>query len=140
MTKFLRIYLPAISMAFTFIVLYASVCNILSDYTKDGFCFFILEVIGYLVVSVLVDYFVSMIDFKKYICHFFVETLLLYPLTIGVALIGKWFCMNIYNIILYSCIYVIIMTAIHYYFYYISKRQANEINELLKKTRSDYNG
>ena len=67
MTKFLRTYLPAISMAFTFIVLYASVCNILSGYTKDGFCFFILEVIGYLVVSMLVDYFVSIIDFKKYI-------------------------------------------------------------------------
>ena len=32
------------------------------------------------------------------------------------------------------------MIAIHYYFYYISKKQADEINELLKKTRSDYDG
>lgn len=72
--------------------------------------------------------------------YFFVETLLLYPLTIGVAIIGKWFSINIHNIILYSCVYVIAMIAIHYYFYYISKKQADEINELLKKTRSDYDG
>lgn len=140
MTKFLRTYLPAVSMAFTFIVLYTSVCNLLSGYTKDGFCFFILQVICYLVVSMLVDYFVSMINFRKYIYHFFVETLLLYPLTIGAALIGKWFRINIYNIILYSCIYVMVMTAIHYYFYYISKKQADEINTILKKQGSDYNG
>lgn len=141
MTRFLRTYLPAVSMAFTFIVLYAAVYNVLSGYTKEGFCFFILEVVGYLAMSMLIDYLISMIDFKKYIYHFSVETILLYPITIGASIMGKWFHINIFNIIWYSCVYVIAMIAIHYYFYYISKKQAYEINTILQKNkRSDCNG
>ena len=44
MNKFLRTYLPAFSMAFTFIVLYATISNIIVGYSKDRFCFFILQV------------------------------------------------------------------------------------------------
>ena len=44
MNKFLRTYLPAFSMAFTFIILYATISNIIAGYSKDRFCFFILQV------------------------------------------------------------------------------------------------
>ena len=44
MNKFLRTYLPAFSMAFTFIILYATISNIVAGYFKEGFCFFILQV------------------------------------------------------------------------------------------------
>ena len=55
MNKSLRTYLPAFSMAFTFIVLYAAISNIIVGYSKDRFCFFILQVVVYLMVSVIVD-------------------------------------------------------------------------------------
>ena len=35
MNKFLRTYLPAFSMAFTFIILYATISNIIAGYSKD---------------------------------------------------------------------------------------------------------
>ena len=65
MNKFLRTYLPAFSMAFTFIILYATISNIIAGYSKDRFCFFILQVFVYLMVSVIVDWLLSFIDFSK---------------------------------------------------------------------------
>lgn len=132
MNKFLRTYLPAFSMAFTFIILYATISNIIVGYSKDRFCFFILQVFVYLMVSVIVDWLLSFIDFSKYIHHFIAELIILYPITIGVAFIGKWFAFNAINITWYSCVYILIMIAIHCYFYHISKRQADEINKFLK--------
>lgn len=72
------------------------------------------------------------IDFSKYIHHFIAELIILYPITIGVAFIGKWFAFSAINITWYSCVYILIMIAIHCYFYYISKRQADEINNFLR--------
>ena len=106
MNKFLRTYLPAFSMAFTFIILYATISNIIAGYSKDRFCFFILQVFVYLMVSVIVDWLLSFI--------------------------GKWFAFSAINITWYSCVYILIMIAIHCYFYHISKRQADEINNFLK--------
>lgn len=83
MNKFLRTYLPAFSMAFTFIILYATISNIIAGYSKDRFCFFILQVFVYLMVSVIVDWLLSFIDFSKYIHHFIAEMIILYPITIS---------------------------------------------------------
>ena len=132
MNKFLRTYLPAFSMAFTFIILYATISNIIVGYSKDRFCFFILQVFVYLMVSVIVDWLLSFIDFSKYIHHFIAEMIILYPITIGMAFIGKWFAFSAISITWYSCVYILIMIAIHCYFYYISKRQADEINNFLR--------
>lgn len=51
---------------------------------------------------------------------------------LGVAFIGKWFAFSAINITWYSCVYILIMIAIHCYFYHISKRQADEINNFLR--------
>ena len=93
----------------------------------------------YLMVSVIVDWLLSFIDFSKYIYHFIAEMIILYPITIGVAFIGKWFAFSAINITWYSCVYILIMIAIHCYFYHISKRQADEINNFLK-LRGNSNG
>lgn len=132
MNKILKTYLPALSIAFTFIVLYATISNLVTGYFKDGFCFFILQVFIYLIVSIVVDLLLSFIDFRKYIYHFIVEMIMLYSITITMAFIGKWFVFNAIDIIWYSCIYILVMLAIHFYFYYISKKQASEINSLLE--------
>lgn len=137
MLKFLKTYLPAICIAFTFIILYASVNNILNGYDKEGFCIFILQVIGYLIIAMLIDFLVSLINFKKFIHHFIVETALLYPITLGFIIIGKWFQINFLSFIWYSFIYLIAMILIHYYFYYIAKRQATEINNILRYCKKE---
>lgn len=132
MSKLLKTYIPALSIAFTFMILVATIYNISCGNTKDDFIYFILEVIGFLIIAMVIDYLVGKINFNKYISHLCVETIVLYPFIIGVAILGKWFGITVLNIILYSIVYVAVMIIIHYYFYYMSKQQAEEINRLLK--------
>lgn len=132
MTRFLKSYFPAISIAFTFIVCYGAVSNYIQGNDKDGFVYFIIEIMGYLIISIVIDYLVSLINFKKFLYHFITETILLYPLTIIFAIWGYWVETTLFNLIWYSMLYVLIMIVIHYYFYFLTKKQADEINKLLK--------
>ena len=43
-------------------------------------------------------------------------------------------------IVIYSLIYILAMITIHFYSYYISKQQADEINKILGKKRENSNG
>ena len=82
--------------------------------------------------GVCLSYGVSDCRLASIIYRFIAEMIILYPITIGVAFIGKWFAFSAINITWYSCVYILIMIAIHCYFYHISKRQADEINNFLK--------
>ena len=113
MSKVFKTYIPALSMAFTFMILCATIYNIICGNTKD-------------------DFLVGKINFNKYISHLCVETVFLYPFAIGVAIMGKWFGATVLNVVVYSLIYIGVMILIHCYFYYISRQQAEEINNLLK--------
>lgn len=132
MSKLFKTYIPALSIAFTFMILFATIYNIMCGNTKDDFLYFILEVVGFLMIAMVIDCLVGKINFNKYISHLCVETIILYPFIIGVAIWGKWFGITALNIIVYSLVYVVVMIIIHYYFYCISKQQAEEINNLLK--------
>ena len=88
-------------------------------------------------VAMVIDHLVGKINFNKYISHLCVETFFLYPFAIGVAIIGKWFGATALNVVVYSLIYIAAMISIHCYFYYISKQQAEEINNLLKGIRNN---
>ena len=46
MSKVFKTYIPALSMAFTFMILCATIYNIICGNTKDDFLYFVLEV-GY---------------------------------------------------------------------------------------------
>ena len=132
MSKLFKTYIPALSIAFTFMILFATAYNIICGNTKDDFLYFILEVAGFLLVAMAIDHLVGKINFNKYISHLCVETIFLYPFAIGVAIMGKWFGVTVLNVVAYSLIYIVDMISIHCYFYYISKQQAEEINNLLK--------
>ena len=85
----------------------------------------------------VIDYLVGKINFNKYISHLCVETVFMYPFAIGVAIMGKWFGATVLNVVVYSLIYIGVMILIHCYFYYISRQQAEEINNLLKGMRNN---
>ena len=125
MSKVFKTYIPALSMAFTFMILCATIYNIICGNTKDDFLYFVLEVGGFLLIAMVIDYLVG------------VETVFLYPFAIGVAIMGKWFGATVLNVVVYSLIYIGVMILIHCYFYYISRQQAEEINNLLKGMRNN---
>ena len=116
MSKVFKTYIPALSMAFTFMILCATIYNL---------------------IAMVIDYLVGKINFNKYISHLCFETVFLYPFAIGVAIMGKWFGATVLNVVVYSLIYIGVMILIHCYFYYISRQQAEEINNLLKGMRNN---
>ena len=108
------------SCIFYGIYIYYFVCNDKQYYSriflKTDFVSLFCRCLFILLVSVIVDWLLSFIDFSKYIYHFIAEMIILYPITIGVAFIGKWFAFSAINITWYSCVYILIMIAIHCYF------------------------
>lgn len=136
MSKFIKKYVPTISIVFTFIIIVVTIYNVINGETKDDYCYFVLEVVGYLISSIAIDYFVSLINFKKYLNHFLVEVILLYPVTVGFAILGNWFHIDLISLSCFSSFYIIMMTVLHYYFYSISKKQADEINRILHMMNS----
>ena len=69
MSKVFKTYIPALSMAFTFMILCATIYNIICGNTKDDFLYFVLEVGGFLLIAMVIDYLVGKINFNKYISH-----------------------------------------------------------------------
>ena len=70
------------------------------------FLYFVLEVGGFLLIAMVIDYLVGKINFNKYISHLCVETVFLYPFRCGVAIMGKWFGATVLNVVVYSLIYI----------------------------------
>ena len=66
MSKVFKTYIPALSMTFTFMILCATIYNIICGNTKDDFLYFVLEVGGFLLISMVIDYLVGKI--KRFFC------------------------------------------------------------------------
>ena len=56
MSKIIKTYIPSLSIAFTFIIILATVYNIICGNTKDDFIYFIIQVVFYLIIAALVDW------------------------------------------------------------------------------------
>lgn len=122
-----------LSIAFTVCALLSSINNVLQGYDRNGFCTFLLELFLFLILAQGLDRLISLINFKSFQMYFFAETLLLYPVFIGSAWLGHWFSFHNQNLILYTVIYLLAMLVLHVYYYTISKKQADTINQILKR-------
>ncbi len=137
--KFYKMYIPAVSMSFTLIILLAGIINLLQGENRSASVYFTFQVFVYLVMTCIADELIGRIDFKTYISHFITEAILIYPITLFFAFRFRWFHMDFVNIMFYSAIYFIVMVGIHFYFYQMALSNAAEINHLLKE-RSVKNG
>lgn len=137
MSTILKKYIPGMSMAFFLIIFISSCIKLITKEPLEGFAVYVVEMAGYLVIAAIVDAFVSLIDFKSYITSFLCETVLLYPITLLFAWMGHWFGIRCSNILLFTALFIFIMVAIHIYFYYITKQEADYINELIEQREEE---
>jgi len=133
--KVLKTYIPSISMCFTVIILLTGIINLVTEGSKNLFIGFAFEVAGYLILTCILDELIGRINFKTYLGHFFAEAALMYPVNLFFAVKFKWVGINTGSIILCSIVYFFIMAGIHFYFYYMEKSSAEEINRLLEDWR-----
>ncbi|HHV08656.1 MAG TPA: hypothetical protein GXX75_00030 [Clostridiales bacterium] len=137
--KVLKTYLPAISMSFTVIILFAGIVKWILGEKQDVFVLFAFEVVAYLILTCILDELIGRINFRTYISHFITESVLIYPITMLFAIKFRWIGVTAINIILCSVAYFFVMVGIHLYFYYIEKNNVAEMNRLLEEGR-DKNG
>ena len=131
--KFLRTYIPAVSMSFTIIILMAGIINILQNENRSSGIYFPFQMLAYLIITCIADEWIGKIDFKTYLSHFITETILIYPITLFFVFCFDWFAINYGNLLFYSAIYLIIMFGIHVYFYQITLSNVAEMNKLLSE-------
>lgn len=130
--KIFKTYLPAISMAFTATILLAGIISWMIDKNTNFFAF---EVLIYLIVTCILDAWIGKINFKTYLSHFIVESILIYPITIFFGLRFRWFCLSVENVLICSLFYLVVMIGIHLYFYALEKNSVAQINHLLEEGR-----
>ncbi|WMJ86116.1 hypothetical protein [Anaerocolumna sp. MB42-C2] len=135
--KILKVFLPAISMSFTIIIILAGIISWVVDKNRNSFISFVFEVFICLIITCVMDELIGKIDFKSYISHFITVSILIYPIILCFGITFKWFGLGAVNILFYSIIYFCIMIGIHIYFYYIEKNNVAEINRLLKEGKGN---
>ncbi|BBF41779.1 hypothetical protein lbkm_0459 [Lachnospiraceae bacterium KM106-2] len=137
MRKWVEVYIPALCMGFTFIICGICLSELFAGNESREFALWILEFLGFLALTMIVDMLISNIDFKTYTGHLLAEMAACYPLLLLACYLGHWIGFRFYPILLVSLIYVICMGLIHLYYYEMSKRQAEELNEMLRNGGKD---
>lgn len=137
MNTILKKYVPGLSMAFFMIIFSSCLFKIFTGDTLDGFAFYIIEVTVYLIVTAVIDEIIGQIDFKSYLSNFIGETVVLYPVTLVFAWFGHWFGFRVMNLILFTCLFLLVMALIHIYFYHMSSQDAEEINRFLREREDE---
>ncbi|WMJ88011.1 DUF3021 family protein [Anaerocolumna sp. MB42-C2] len=122
-------YLSAVAIAYLFITLISDFFNLIIYNVNFSSLHF--ELVVYLIIAVTLDAILYHVVFTRFLTHFLIETMLLYPVTLAFAYFGHWFLFHIGNLITNSLIYLSIISIIHIYFYHMAKEEAKEMNKLL---------
>ena len=73
------------------------------------------------------------IEFKSYVTYFLVEAGISYIILLLCNYFWNWFSFTPSRMLKVTIIFLLIMAAVHYYFYCLAKSSADEINELLQE-------
>lgn len=125
-------YIPSMSIAFSAGTLAICLINILCSDSVNRFAIGLVQFAVYIVLTILIDILVDQINFRHYLTHFFTEVILDYPILLAFIYYGKWDPFSFATIRTYTILFFCIIGATHLYGYYTSKRNAKDLNELLK--------
>lgn len=126
-------YIPSMSIAFSIGTLAVCLINILYSDPVNRFSVGLVQFAAYIVLTVLVDIIISSIDFHHYLPHFFAEVVFDYPILLAFIYFGKWDPFKFATIRTYTILFFCVIVSTHLYAYYATKKNANELNELLKR-------
>lgn len=121
------------SIAFSAGTLAVCLINILYSDPVNRFAIGLVQFAVYIALTILVDILVSKINFHHYLSHFFSEVILDYPILLAFIYYGEWSPFNFAALRTYTLIFFCVIGATHLYAYYVSRRNANELNALLNR-------
>lgn len=108
MKTFHKYYLPSICFVFTLSVLFSSLYNIIYNNDPTGYHGFVIQLIVYILLSSLVPFVFSHIEFKHWLIQSILCTLIQYSIFLIIAYIFKWFRFRLSNILIFTIIFIII--------------------------------
>lgn len=132
MNKFMKIYLPGTCIVFTLGMLSTIIINAL--YGDFGFYhIYMLEFLGCIILFQILDQVIAKINFKTYKSYFITEYTVMLCVYLVVGALFNWFNFNLKSAIVIAIPFTLIFLGIHYYFRGVFKREADQMNQLLKQ-------
>lgn len=132
MERISKIFVPSLGITFTGAVLFCCFYNLMIGNSFLSIQF-LLQLLGFFILSELFDMILGKVPFKTYWGYFLTEAIIIYILLLLIGYWGYWYSFTFRSLGSITIYYVIALTLIHYHFYRISKLKADEINQLLKE-------
>lgn len=132
MNKFIKIYLPGTCIVFTLAMLSTIITNAL--YGDFGFYhIYMLELLGCIISFQILDQIIAKINFKTYKSYFITEYTIMLGAYLVAGILFNWFNFNLKSVIVIAIPFTLIFLGIHSYFRRVFKREADQVNQLLRE-------
>ena len=136
MKNFLTVRVPSVCICFTLLLLANAVLNLLSGIDTEGYDFTVLVLFLIILLCQAVDIALDHVEFRTWRQYCITESLILYVVTLTMSRIFFWPSFSARQLIIFTAIFLFIVTAVFSYFRKLQRMQADEINALIDKMQS----
>ncbi len=133
MKIFSKYYFPDICISFTVIIICSSIWNIVMNNDSGLNIWFVLELAGIIALNSIIAYFLSKVEFKKWIYYWLIQGLIDYAVAFAAGYFLNWFGFRIESIVLFTIIFLIAFLSIILYTYQMQKQEEERINRLIEQ-------
>lgn len=136
MKNFLTVRVPSVCICFTLLLLANAVLNLLGGIGTEGYDFTVLVLFLIILLCQAVDIALDHVEFRTWRQYCITESLILYVVTLTMSRIFFWPSFSARQLIIFTTIFLLIVTAVFSYFRKLQRMQADEINALIDKMQS----
>lgn len=136
MKNFLTVRVPSVCICFTLLLLANAVLNLLSSIGTEGYDFTVLVLFLIILLCQAVDIALDHVEFRTWRQYCITESLILYVVTLTMSRIFFWPSFSARQLIIFTVIFLLIVTAVFSYFRKLQRMQADEINALIGEMQS----
>ena len=136
MKNFLTVRVPSVCICFTLLLLANAVLNLLSSIGTEGYDFTVLVLFLIILLCQAVDIALDHVEFRTWRQYCITESLILYVVTLTMSRIFFWPSFSARQLIIFTAIFLLIVTAVFSYFRKLQRMQADEINALIGEMQS----
>ncbi len=137
MLRFRKIILPSLAITFMLSILISVAWNIILGAGVNDYFMFIIQLIVFLILIQIIDYFISKINFKNYLGYFTAANSIYYIVFLSFGYVFHWFGFRVSNIIMNTISFLIVTSFIHYHFHRLFAMEAEEINRLIDNRKTN---
>ena len=136
MKNFLTVRVPSVCICFTLLLLANAIVNLLGGIDTKGYDYTVLVLFLIILLCQAVDLALDHVEFRTWRQYCITESLILYVVTLIMFRIFFWPSFSARQLIIFTAIFLLIVTAVFSYFRKLQRMQAAEINALIDEMQS----